>query len=139
MTVPIWDPDVPADIRAIVEPYLTRWIGLLPTWCQRFEVRYDPHKQAAMAVHTNHRNRWAQLQVTGEWLAESDRERENAVIHELVHVALEPFVHAAGRILEDLTEEGTPLRELGDSMFTDGMECAVEDLARGIRRVSADA
>jgi hypothetical protein len=127
--------ECPPEIRAAVEPYLTRWIALLPTWCQRFEVRYEADMDATMAMHVNHRNRWAQLRVTGQWLDEPDGERENAVVHELLHVGLEPCFAAARRIMEDLTQERDTTRALADSMLTDALECTVEDLARAVLRV----
>lgn len=135
---PRWEPDFPADLRAIVEPHLMRWLPLLPTWCQEFRVRYRGDGDGATAkVAMSHKNRWAVLTVHGAWIDEPEEEREEAVIHELIHVALEPFSAASGRILEDLTEKDTPLRSLADSMFTDGLECTVDDLARSIQRLMA--
>lgn len=135
MITPRWEPDFPPDVRAIVEPHLMRWLPLLPTWCQEFRVRYRGDEDATLRIVTNHRNRWAMLVISGNWLDEPESEREQSIIHELIHVALEPFCTAAGRIVEDLTQEGTPLRSLADSMFTDGLECSVDDLARSIQRL----
>lgn len=137
MLSPRWESDFPADVRAIVEPYLARWLPLLPTWCQEFRVRYRGGESNTLKVDVSHRNRWAVLTVSGNWLDEPDSEREEAIIHELIHVALEPFCVATRRIVEDLTQEGTPLRSLADSMGTDGLECSVDDLARSIQRLVA--
>lgn len=130
-----WADDFPADLRPLVEPHLLRWFGLVPTWCQEFIVRYDSDRDARMAMRVNYRNRWAVLIVTGQWFDSPASERESTVIHELLHVAMEPLTSAISRIIEDTLEVGTPVYDLADSMFTDGMEASVEDLARAILRV----
>jgi hypothetical protein len=93
MLTPRWEPDFPADLRVIVEPILLRWLPLLPTWCQEFRVRYRGDNENTAQVNVSHRNRWAILTITGNWLDEPESEREESLIHELVHVALE---HPAG-------------------------------------------
>ena len=136
MVCPItWDPDIPEDIRAIVEPHLRRWRGLVPTWCQEFIVRYRPAQDGRMETKVNYRNRWAVIVVTGVWLGETEVEREASLVHELLHICLEPLSAAVVRIIEDVTEKDTPVRALVDSMFTDGLEASVEDTARCIIRV----
>lgn len=131
-----WEPDFPADLRPSVEPHLLRWAGLIPTWCQEFIVRYNSQQDGRMAAHVNYRNRWAVLIVTPEWFDSPEEERENSVLHELVHIGMEPLSSAVDRIIRDTLEEGSPLRELADGMFTDGMEASVEDMARAIRRAA---
>lgn len=135
MAEPRWEPDFPADVRAIVEPILARWLLLLPTWCQEFRVRYRGDLDNTAMVEISHRNRWALLTVSGNWLDEPESEREEAIIHELLHVALEPLWVAASRLIEDVTPEGSPLRALGQSMASDGLEMSVDDLARAIQRL----
>ncbi len=130
-----WESDIPSDVREIIEPVLSRWENLIPTWCQDFNVRYDHQTQAMGRAIINYRSRWAVLVLTGEWVGSPALDRENAVIHELVHINLEPLTCPVGRIIEDVLEKDTPARELADSMFTDGMEAAVEDLARGLGRL----
>ena len=130
-----WEPDVPDDIKAIVEPHLEHWKDLVPTWCQEFIVRYDAVLDNRMAVKVNYRNRWALLIVTGLWLGETQEARDKSLSHELIHVNLEPLVAPVVRIIEDTTKEGTVERSLADSMFSDGMEAAVEDLAQCIVRM----
>ena len=133
-----WEPDIPADIRAIVEPHLERWKGLVPTWVQEFIVRYDPMSDNRMAVKVNHRGRWAVLIVTGHWLGEASEEREESMIHEFIHICLEPLVAPVSGIIDDMTDEDTRERKLVESMFSDGMEASVEDLARCLVRLNKE-
>lgn len=124
-----WEADIPEDIKAIAEPMLERWVWLVPTWCQEFTVRYDPMYDAQMAVTNNYRNRWAMLRMTGQWLGCPDSERELSLVHELIHVCLEPLVAPVSRIVGNLTKDGTKLRAMADKMFSDGLEAATQDLA----------
>ncbi|MFW6085015.1 MAG: hypothetical protein ACODAA_07370, partial [Gemmatimonadota bacterium] len=103
-----YDPRFPADLRRIVDAHLERWAGLIPTWCQEFTVRYEPSYDRRMAGRINYRNRWAELIVTGQWFDDDPGERECSLVHELIHVALEPLVDPVGRIIEDVTAEDTP-------------------------------
>lgn len=132
MIVPRWEPDFPADVRAIVEPVLTDCLWLVPTWCQEFIVRYAPHVDARMQTEVSHRNRWAILMVTGQWLNEPADERTTTLTHELAHLVLEPFAVAANRVKDRLSGDA---QGLADDMLRDGLECAVEDLARCLTRL----
>lgn len=130
-----WREDFPPEVRSALEPMLERWGALLPTWCQDFIISYDGTRDAQMAATINYRNRWAILRVTGLWLDNPPAERENSLRHELVHILLEPMDSVMRRIIEDTIPKDTPLAELCDSVFTDGMEAAVEDMARAIGRM----
>lgn len=137
MLTPQWEPDFPADVRSLVEPILARWLLLLPTWCQDLRVRYRGDNENTAMMEVSHRNRWALLTVTGNWLDEPADAREEALIHELIHVALEPAWSATSRIIEDLTTEESSLQKLASSMAADGLEATVDDLARSIQRLVA--
>jgi len=126
--------DVRDDVRAAIEPHLLRWWPLLPTWVQEFHVSFLPQENATLQAKISHRNRWFCLRVTGIFLDCSEEERANAVRHEFIHALLEPIINVSTRILDELLKEG-PYRELIDGLYTDGMEAAVEDLARGIGRL----
>lgn len=138
MTNPVWEPDVPAEVRAIAEPLLERWGGLLPTWCQEFVVRYvGGEEDATLKIVINHRNRWALLKLTGLWIGEPPAAREKALIHELIHVGLEPMQQAAALIVDQYAEAGSPAHSIAGTMLREGVECSTDDLARAILRLAA--
>lgn len=127
-----WEPDFPADLRSIAEPVLSECVWLIPSWCQEVIVRYNPHIDARMQSEISHRNRWLVLNFTGQWLNEPEDERVNTLVHELVHVCVEPFAIAANRVRDQIPEAA---RGLAEDMLRDGLECSVEDLARCITRI----
>jgi len=130
-----WEPDIPNDLREIVEPILSRWGDLIPTWVQDFSVRYDSEASATARTIVNHRGRWAIFVFTPSWLGTTSKERENALVHELIHINLEPMNCNVMRVLNDVLEKGTPTYSLAETLFVDGMEASVEDLARALGRL----
>lgn len=131
-----WRKDFPPEVRTALEPMLEQWGALLPTWCQEFIVSYDGARDAQMAATVNYRNRWVVLRVTGLWIDNANEERENSLRHEMIHVLLEPMAMAVARIIEDTVPEDTPLAKLCNSVFTDGLEATVEDMARAVGRIA---
>lgn len=107
---------------------------LLPTWCQEFQVNYDSRTEDMCNVTVHYANRWAVLCVGPSWLDQPEAERESGLLHELVHVGLEPLSGAAANLIENTLEDGSPAYTLAKQQVHDGTEAAVEDLCRAIRR-----
>jgi hypothetical protein len=134
---PYWQGGVPDEVRGALEPILERWSGFLPTWCQEFRVDWAPGEEDLATVTIHWSNRWAVLKVTPAWLSEDGRTREIAVVHELLHVFLEPLVMAGEHVFQSLPEEGG-LVKLAAKVLKDGREGAVEDLAQALWRLRYD-
>ena len=133
----VWGKSVPSEVKDILLPILKKWFVILPTWCQDYEVRYIGEGEDLCTALTNFRNRWSVLTVTGKWVAAHEEDREVGVIHELIHVNLEPLSAATRKLVGDLTPKDTPVRELADTMYSDGLEGSTEDLARAFYRFQA--
>ena len=127
--------DFPEDLKAIFFKHLERWWPMLPTWVQEVLIEYKPTLDATLQTELSYRARWMVLRVPGNFFDCSEEERANTIRHELIHANLEPMVSVCNRIIEDLTEDKSVRRELIDSIYTDGMEAAVEDMARSIGRL----
>ena len=131
----IYNPDFPKDLLPSIKPLVTKWKGLLPSWCAVLRIKFDPRRDAVMSVKPSYRNRWAVLFVTGQWYEEDLDDRELALIHEFIHILLDPLDAPITRILSDVLEEKSPASELAESMFYDGLEAAVTDISQGIFRM----
>lgn len=129
-----WEGDFPADLRAIVEPVFTPLEVLLPTWCQTVVLRNTPDLDSTLKVEISLRNRWVLVRVGPSWYAVSAIERLNSIMHEIMHVLIEPLSWAMKRILEAQELEGAS-RALAERTLEDGLEQAVEDTARAIMRL----
>jgi hypothetical protein len=131
-----WEGDFPADLRALVEPVFVPLEALLPTWCQTFVLRNIPTLEKTLQIEISVRNRWAMLRVGPSWFAVTAEERRNSIVHEIYHVLFEPFQWNAARALDAYgPAEGSAERNFLNQMLTDGMEQAVEDMARSILRL----
>lgn len=128
-----WEGDFPADLRAIVEPVFAPLEKLLPTWCQTVVLRNVPNLDSTLKVEISLRNRWVLVRVGPSWYAVSVIERQNSMMHELVHALLEPLNWAMKRILEAQELEGVG-HALAERTLEDGLEQAVEDTARSFLR-----
>lgn len=129
-----WSKQIPSEVRNILIPILRKWVVLVPAWCRDFRVGYAPDQVSTIADMTsNYRNRWACLRLSGRWLSETTYEREAVIIHELIHINLEPIDEAVGRALEALPND--EMRDLCRAFYTDGVEAATEDLAWAFLRI----
>jgi hypothetical protein len=130
-----WEGDFPADLRAIVEPVLAPLERVLPMWCQTLVLRHSPNLESTLQVEISIRNRWVLVRVGPGWFAHPHAEREGSMIHEFCHVLIEPFNWAARRALDAYAPaEGQPARSHVDNTVSDGLEQAVEDMARALQK-----
>ena len=131
-----WEGDFPADLRTIVEPYFVPLEGLLPTWCQHVCLRYSAHETSTLKIELSIRNRWALLRICPGWLNAPAAERQDALIHEICHALIEPFNWNVTRTLDaHAPPEGSAGRNIIDNVVNDGLEQAVEDMARAFQKL----
>lgn len=131
----IWQPCVSDAVRALAEPILDRWRWLIPSWCHELLVFYreTDGDNAAAACRTYPEYRYAQLMIYGSFVGKQrPDDRENAIIHELLHVQLQPLVQEFKHLLAQQVPEG-PLREWANTNHTGAMEGVVCDLARAFQ------
>jgi hypothetical protein len=129
-----WEGDFPADLRAIVEPVFAPLEILMPTWCQTVVLRNTPDLDSTLKVEISIRTRWILIRVGPTWFSVSAIERRNSMLHEIVHVLLEPLNWAMKRIVEAQELESVAGR-LAERTQEDGLEQTVEDTARAILRL----
>lgn len=130
-----WEGDFPADLRAIVEPVFTPLEVILPTWCQTVVLRYASQEESTLKIELSIRNRWALIRICPGWFVHPEVERQDAMIHELCHALIEPFNWNAARALEAYApKDGAGLAFL-NQMTGDGLEQAVEDMARAFQKL----
>jgi len=131
-----WEGDFPADLRAIVEPVFAPLEVLLPTWCQTVILRHSPFLDSTLKIEISVRNRWALIMVGPDWFSHPAAQRENSFIHELCHVLVEPYQWTVARALDAHgPEENSAAHRLLQQVLSDGLEQAVEDMARAFYRV----
>lgn len=134
-----WDGNVPKEVADALRPIVEFWQLLLPTWVQEARVVWigAGDNGNILQAKINYKNRWAFIRVGTTFLMEPEDEREDAVLHELAHVIIEPLMVAVEVVVDSLMDDkNSPLHRLSRRTIQDAEEAAVEDMARCIRRLA---
>lgn len=128
-----WGTDIEPDVRAVLEPLITRYSWLIPAWCRDVyvNVHYSRHDDAPASTGIRYEYRKANLDFYGTFFVESKQAQELHIIHELLHVSSSIYVDWAEGSFRQLAPEGT----LRDKLIEDSRiycESWTQDLARVI-------
>lgn len=130
----VWKEDVPAEIKAALQPHLDRWLGHAPTWCHEVIVHWagEASDGADLRCEPVQEYRWARVTVYGSFLSRSLRDRSESVLHEMLHIALAPSDLVVHSLLDVLKEKVPELHAWANEQFRLAKESAVCDLTRAI-------
>lgn len=137
MTATAWRPpitfrtDVPREVREAVLPHLDRWCHVVPTWCHEIVVGWDGTSEGSAARMRAYMDyRWAELTICAPWLRETPSQRETALVHELVHVLLEPLQNFAADAVALIKEKCPDVHNWAEEQRRHAMESVVQDFTR---------
>lgn len=138
----VWLPDVPAAVRALVEPLLAAVLWLVPPWYYRVVVSYDPNQDedAPARVEGHAEYREAHLTFGPVFLCEAPDAQRRHVLHEVAHLTFEALrklaLHYAS-VACDGDEKGKPYA-LASEAIRAACEGATCDLTHAVEtRVSS--
>lgn len=132
-----WYPEVPADVRKSVEPILERWLWVVPTWCHDVRIKYagdceDPDDKSVATCEWSLPYRYARITIHGNWMGYTrDVDRESAIVHELVHIALGPMSDQFMALVQEL-DPPEKLASWAERTHDVSLEGAVVDLTRAL-------
>lgn len=128
-----WDVEIPAEVRTAIAPHLATHLHRIPGWVHELRVGYDPNNTEAAAWNrTLPEYRWARINVCGNFLSESLVDRDEIILHEIVHIPVQAIVNAAEQLLK-LVEAHTPSAGVVDyarEQLRTAMEGTVSDVTR---------
>lgn len=90
MKFPLIHNDLPPQISKVVAPIIAKHKGLLPTWCHTVHLVMT-NEPCRAACESKPEYRGAQIQIGPLFMNDPDEERENTIVHELIHVTLSPL------------------------------------------------
>ena len=130
--------EVPDEVRAIFSPLLTRWGFLVPTWCHSIDIHWDDQDDSgALRVGTHYEYREADIYVLANFLTTPEN-REQQVVHELMHLSLAPLTKVAESLRDALVKKAPDVEEWANEQFRQGEEATVCDLtALVMERIAA--
>ncbi len=120
-----WQPDV----KAIVEVALTPHLHLIPGWCRSLYIRFESgnNDNDSAGVRMSYEYRHAVMYIRPSWLEELSVDREKAIIHEIIHLHIQPM----RLVFHDLCSKGIENQAFKDfawERFKEAWEGAIEDL-----------
>lgn len=81
--------DIELEIRDAIDVALTPWLWLVPGWVQRISVLFKDGRQKHSAqVKIDYDYRTVKLTVYSAWMNQSEADRQENLVHELVHIPL---------------------------------------------------
>lgn len=135
-----FDDDVPALIRPDLEKYFLPLEPLIPDWCNRVYVSWQggdsSNGRHVMQNSVNYRYRWARITVHGRWTDQPEDGKRGQVIHELLHIAVDPLYHWIADRIVDLTKGDDRLNQILSEGAAERVEMVTEDLKQIMLRCS---
>ena len=129
-----WDADMPVAIREAVEPHVTAYAGFLPGWCVELLIAYTDEgsnrTSASMSARVEYR--WARLTVHPCYLSQPVHDRAEIVLHEILHVQLEPMVDHAIECAQAVERVNAELGQTLANLRTHVLEQVVSDLTQAV-------
>lgn len=125
--------EFPEAKQAALEAILERIAPMIPNWIQRIYFKNlgvaSDDEGAACSVHVNTCYRFAEIAVFPEFWDEDWPERVMFLVHELIHIPIEPVAETITGFIEVYIEENTPARTLLEKQLKNAIETTVQDLA----------
>ena len=131
-----WTADMPPEVRKAAEPYIRKWVCLVPSWVLdlKMGVTWD-ETQLYASSWSDQEYRRAGINLCPGWLAEDEDSRENILVHELVHMAVGPLDECAKSVVRHtIGEDNEALYTWANDQISKALEGAVEDLTESIHR-----
>lgn len=95
-------PDLPKEIADAVKMHLNAVGWLLPDWCFKVVLGYEPDAGYTVQAVVHKQYRTLYLDISTRWLDESFDTRRLVMIHEIVHCFNVPLKAVLGELIEDL-------------------------------------
>jgi len=129
----LFDPKVPTEVRAAVEPLLRKWEWLIPTWVHQLTVFWNDKDSARICNLAEPEYRRAWIALLNGWLTNDPETRERDVVHELIHFSLEPIASFAETLIErTIPDEDSAFRKWADEELRRVVEGCTVDLQNAI-------
>lgn len=118
-----YTPGLPDEVRSAVAPHLERWAFLIPSWCHELNVIYEYRR--------------ADLTVLPNFISCLPDRRARDVVHELLHIIIEPMQRVAKDLRERLVAECPPLGAWSSEAIRFADESVTVDLTEMVLSLAA--
>jgi hypothetical protein len=127
----IWNLNIGPPEKADIEKYLNPYLALIPKWCQEFYIDLVSSNENEDVVATmNCSYQYRRLTLTlysAKWFTLPEHERENTMVHELIHGILLPVFTYAYETIGTLASD--EVQELTQRELDGRNEAVTQDMA----------
>ena len=116
--------------REAIEPIMERATPMIPPWVTAISVRYVSDLDAMAKVNSVPEYRMLHIQIGDAWFSETPEGKPLCIIHELSHGYVASMAQAYRTLLLAFTNDGSPVRQLGEEAIRIAEEACVSDLSR---------
>lgn len=128
----------PEEVLPSVKSILDKEAWLIPGWCQDIFIHWNceaPESGVNASVDAYYDYRWVRLDLYPGWLNGDGNLRREDIIHELIHISVNPALDYAEKTLKELLEEDAPkFHKSVKDQFRALAESAVQDLTYSIAK-----
>lgn len=123
-----FDAQMPSSVSEAAEEIFIKWAHLIPSWCEYIEVFWD-ESAGQSAAYCEAKYDYARANVTlgPNFMSRADR-REAYIVHELLHIQLEPLANTMKDIRDFLKEHHKETSKLFDELVRHAEERTVSSL-----------
>lgn len=123
-----WAPELPPEIKSVVEPYIEEFKHMLPPWLSLFTIQYGRDNGTARNA-TKEEYRSSYVTFEAGFLDQPEWKRRADVLHEILHIVTDPLYTQAWDLKNLATEEaGKPVKEYIDEQLRLSLERTITDL-----------
>lgn len=128
----VYDPTVPDEVRAAIDPILSRHTRIIPDWCFQLTINFsdgghDGEYNASASPNFPYRR--ASLWFYAGWLLGTPAQRERDIVHELFHLVTAADSDYVLRIIRECVKDKPELREHLITEYKEYLEGVVQDFA----------
>ena len=131
----VYTPQIPKEVLSAVKETLEKYESLIPGWVKYVNVAWNPNpSEAGTSAESrgDYAYRWAAIHLCPSFLDENEAEREDTIIHELVHVMLFPLTNYYHDLVGYLDDQPEKVRDFIRSQTIEKMESVTVDVTTSL-------
>lgn len=136
----IYSETLPEEILPTLKTKLSKYEDLIPGWVQEIRVFWNSNPEVAGDKFISGQSlgnfpyRWATITICPGFLDEADSDRDDTLIHELVHIILCPLTDFYDQLMHYFDDQPDKVKSFVSGQFTERSEGVTVDLTAALLR-----
>jgi len=124
--------NLPKELKNIFKKAIDKYSEIIPTWCHVIYVKHEEPDEDGSPAHivVQEKYREATITLSTTILSEEPKERiDRIILHELIHIAIDPLATVAQKIINKAIENDK-LKVWAEGQLEEKEEAVIQDLLR---------